>query len=367
MKTSAVSLKKNSYRVLVGSGILRNAGRYIAPLKLGTGAFVITNSRLQKNFGSAVRRALEACGVEVRFFTVPEGERSKSFSEVASLLAGLTAFDTKRQVFIVALGGGVVGDLAGFVASIYRRGIPYIQVPTTLLAQVDSSIGGKTAVDLEAGKNLAGTIYQPRLVLSDVDLLKTLPARQLRAGLAEVIKYAFIRDAELMRYLEKNIPRILKKDSACLEHIVARCAAIKARIVSLDEREERGIRTILNFGHTIGHAIEAAAGFRAYNHGEAVALGMLVAGSISRKLDLIRARDFCRMEELIVRAGLPVKIAGVSLSKVIDAHYHDKKFKGASNRFVLLSGIGKTLIMDNVALGLIRQAIAERMGLLAKV
>jgi 3-dehydroquinate synthase len=254
----------------------------------------------------------------------------------------------------------VIGDLGGFVASIYKRGIPYIQIPTTLLAQVDSSIGGKTAVDLSEGKNLVGAFYQPRLVFSDVKFIASLDERQMRSGLAEVIKYAAIKDRKLFGYLELNYKNILRRKISALEHIVQCCSAIKAGIVSVDEREERGLRTMLNFGHTVGHAIEAAARYKGYTHGEAIALGMLVACDISNRLDYLNTASCARIESLICNSGLPVKVRGVVMRDIISAHYRDKKFIGSRNRFVLLEAIGRAKIVQNVPLKVITASLKER-------
>jgi 3-dehydroquinate synthase len=360
MKSIKVSLKGNSYNIIAGSGVLVKLGGQLKKLKIGADAYIITNAYLKSKFGRILERSLRDFGFSLRFKLVPDAEKSKSLAQAARILADITAYDQKKKIFIVAFGGGVIGDLAGFTASIYRRGTPYIQVPTTLLAQVDSSIGGKTAVDLDQGKNLAGTFYQPRLVLSDIDLLKSLPRKQLVSALAEVIKYAVIKDPRLFVYLEKNMDRILAKNSGCLEFIVARCAHIKADIVSRDEKEALGLRTILNFGHTLGHAIEAAGSFNIYNHGEAVGLGMLCSCGISRSLGLLSQRDFERIEVLIRRAGLPRAIKGVNFNKIISSHYHDKKFIGAKNKFVLVKKIGQAMIKENIPLELINEALRER-------
>jgi 3-dehydroquinate synthase len=305
-------------------------------------------------------KGLKPYGFNYKFKVVPDSEKSKDIKVAALLIKDLAKFDLRKRTFIIALGGGVVGDLSGFVASVYKRGIPYIQVPTTLLAQVDSSIGGKTAVDLSEGKNLVGAFYQPRMVFSDISLLKTLSKRQLSSGLAEVIKYGIIRDSKLFLYLEKNYKDIINLKAETLEHIVRACVKIKSEIVSLDEREEKGLRTVLNFGHTIGHAVEAASGFNKYNHGEAIALGMLVALSISVKLGLIKETLSKRAELLINNVGLPVKISKVPLRRILSRYYHDKKFIGAKNRFVLTLGLGKTRIVKDIPLKLISSAIEER-------
>ncbi|MBM3246811.1 MAG: 3-dehydroquinate synthase [Candidatus Omnitrophica bacterium] len=360
MRTIKLNLNKRSYNIVAGGGIINLLGKYIAGLDIGSDAYIITNSLIKNKYAGALERALRQAGFTVKFKLVPDAESAKSIKMVSAVIEDIVRYDKKKRLFIIAFGGGVIGDLAGFIASIYKRGIPYIQVPTTLLAQVDSSIGGKTAVDLVKGKNLVGAFYQPRLVFSDVNTLKTLPPRQLRSGLAEVIKYGIIKDPRLFAYLEKNYADILARKGPVLEFIVGRCSRIKANIVQEDEREERGRRTILNFGHTIGHAIEAAANYKGYNHGEAVALGMLVACDISKALRLIDDEAAKRIKQLIGSTGLPVKIRKLCAKDIIEAHYHDKKFIGAKNKLVLIKGIGKTKIAQNLPLEIIRQALRKR-------
>ncbi|MFC1804754.1 3-dehydroquinate synthase [Candidatus Omnitrophota bacterium] len=360
MKTIRLNLKKRSYNIIVGSNLIARLGKHLKGLKLGQDAYIITNPAVKRLYGKKVRAALKKDGFSVRFKCVPDTEKSKSIKVVNAVIADLSQYDRKKKILIIALGGGVVGDLAGFVASIYKRGIDYIQIPTTLLAQVDSSIGGKTAVDLLEGKNLIGAFYQPRLVLSDVTLLSTLDKRQTRCGLSEVIKYGIIKDPVLFVYLEKNFRRILDHKRQPLEFIVSRCSRIKAGVVKMDEREEKGIRTILNFGHTIGHAIEKAAGFKGYNHGEAVAIGMLCAAEISQRLGLVSPGVKRRIEALIKAVGLPVKIKKLMLKSIIEAHYRDKKFRGARNRFVLITAIGRTKITEGVPLEVIKGILKKR-------
>jgi len=335
-------------------------GRHIAKLHIGHDAYVITNTAIKNKYGNVLDKILKHSGFNVRFKIIPDSEKSKSMEMSTSIIKDISLYDKKRQLFIIAFGGGVVGDLAGFVASIYKRGVAYIQIPTTLLAQVDSSIGGKTAVDLLEGKNLVGAFYQPRLVFSDVKFLNTLNQRQISSGLSEVIKYGIIKDRQLFFYLEKKYKDILALEPQALEYIVHRCSCIKASIVEHDEREEKGIRTILNLGHTVGHAIEAASNFKVYNHGEAIALGMLIAADISKKLSLINNAVSRRIENLIKIVGLPTRIKRVSLAHIIKAHYHDKKFIGRKNKFVLIKGIGKTKIVEIIPIGIIREAIKKR-------
>jgi len=360
MKTIKVNLKNRSYDIVVGAGILKSLGPRLKKLALGTDAYVITNSLIKNKYGKALVKSLKNSGFTARFKVVPDSERSKSIEMLSAVINDLASYDKKRRIFIIAFGGGVVGDLAGFIASVYKRGIAYVQVPTTLLAQVDSSIGGKTAVDLAYGKNLVGAFYQPRLVFSDVELLKTLGARQIRSGLAEVIKCAAIKDPYLFRYLEKKYRDVLSLKPGALELIVTRSSRIKSEVVRRDEKEALGIRTILNFGHTIGHAIEAAGGYKRYNHGEAIALGMLVAADLSSQLGILKDSQNKKIENLIKAVGLPVEIKNISLPRIIKAYYHDKKFIGAKSRLVLLKSIGKTKIEEGVPKEIVERAIKER-------
>ena len=362
MHVIKVNLNKRSYNILVGWDILKQLGKCLLKLNIGSDAYIITNSLIRKKFGLALESSLRHSGLSVRFKVVPDTEKSKSIETAAGVIKDIALYDKKKRIFIIAFGGGVIGDLGGFVASIYKRGIPYIQIPTTLLAQVDSSIGGKTAVDLSEGKNLVGAFYQPRLVFSDVKLISSLSPRQMRSGLAEVIKYALIKDAGLFVFLEKRYKDILCAEKDALGYIIQRCSAIKADVVRQDEREERLIRTILNFGHTAGHAIEAAAGYRGYTHGEAIALGMLVASQMSVALKLINESTFKRIEALIQKTGLPIKIRNVKLSGIINAHYRDKKFIGSRNRFVLIRAIGRTKIVENIPLEIIVSALKKRIN-----
>jgi len=355
-----VNLKKRSYDIIVGCGIIKYLGRYISRLHIGRDAYIITNAKIKNKYGGTLNRILKTSGISVRFKLVPDTEKSKSIEVAQRVLKDIAHYDKKKRLFIIGFGGGVIGDLSGFVASIYKRGIPYIQIPTSLLAQVDSAIGGKTAVDLMEAKNLIGAFYQPQLVISDVKFLKTLSARQICAGLAEVVKYGIIKDEKLFSYLEKRYRDVFSFKEQALEYIVKSCSLMKADFVRRDEREERGYRTILNFGHTLGHAIEAAGNFKRYNHGEAVALGMLAASEISRELKFIDSAIFSRIENLIKAMGLPGRIKKVRLGAIINAHYHDKKFEGSRNRFVLINGIAKARIVENIPLKVIKEAIRKR-------
>lgn len=360
MQIIKLKLGKRSYSIVVGVNIINTLGKYLLKLNIGQDAYIITNSAIKKRYGNKLKEALNNSGISSRFKVIPDSEKSKSIETAYSVIKDISRYDKKRRIFIIAFGGGVIGDVSGFIASIYKRGVPYIQLPTTLLAQVDSSIGGKTAVDLPQAKNLIGAFYQPRLVFSDIKFLGTLDKRQIRTGLAEVIKYGIIKDKQLFFYLEKNYKDILTYKLASLEYIVSHCSRIKADIVSKDEREEKGIRTILNFGHTAGHAIEAASGYKTYNHGEAISLGMIIAADISRYLGFITGQMLNRIERLIKAVGLPAEIKKLSLPTIINAHYRDKKFIGRKNRFVLIKVIGKTKIVENIPLELIKDAVKKR-------
>lgn len=359
MEKVKVSLGLRSYEIIIGSGIINSLGQYLRKLNIGSDAFIITNSFLKTKYGAKLSSVLTSSGFNFHYKIIADTEKSKSIQTASVVIKDLAKFDRKRKVFIIAFGGGVVGDLAGFVASVYKRGTSYIQIPTTLLAQVDSSIGGKTAVDLDSGKNLVGAYYQPKLVFTDVDFLKSLSKDQLCSGMAEVIKYALIKDKSLFSYLKNKNKEIIAGKITSLEKIVSACSKIKAKITGCDEKEALGIRTILNFGHTIGHAIEAAGGYRGYNHGQAVALGMIAAIDLSNKLNLVDAKLVADVTDLIKLYGLPVKIKGIGVDKIIKAHFHDKKFSGSENKFVLICGIGNAKIVRNIKLDLIKEVIGR--------
>jgi 3-dehydroquinate synthase len=350
MNSVRVSLKERPYNILIGAGLIRRAGAMIKRLNLGGGAVIVTNGRLARIACGELKSSLAAAGIACKAFLVPDSEKAKSDRVFIKLLNKLGSYDSNRSPFIIALGGGVVGDLAGFAASVYKRGIPYVQIPTTLLAQVDSAIGGKTAIDLPVAKNLAGSFYQPRLVISDTSLLKSLPARQVRSGFAECIKYGVIKDARLFEYLEKNYSKAIALDRAVLEHIVSRCSRIKADIVASDEFDKKDRRIILNYGHTIGHAIEGACGYSSrYTHGEAVAIGMLCAAEMSARLGLLKEKDRSRIESLVKKFSLPTKISGLDIRRIYNALLRDKKFVRGKNRLVLPSGIGRVRVVESVS------------------
>jgi 3-dehydroquinate synthase len=342
MQLVQVSLGNRSYVIQVGSGLLAQLGAECAKLKLGRRCALITDSNVGPHYAKTTLKALADAGFEPVLITVPAGEKSKCLVMVEKCHDQLAAHRLERRSFIVALGGGVVGDLAGFVAATYLRGIPFVQVPTTLLAQVDSSVGGKTGVNLKSGKNLVGAFYQPRLVLCDLATFKTLPKREYLSGLAEVIKYGIIYDAALFARLEQDLPKLLKRDPATLAEIVARCCEIKADVVGQDETES-GLRAILNFGHTIGHAIENSSGYGKFLHGEAIAIGQVAAAQLSAEILGLPQLAVARIEKLLVRAGLPVKITlnTVRRKKLLAAMLLDKKVSGGEVKFVLARELGK--------------------------
>ena len=359
MRIVQVPLGNRSYAIKVGGGLLARLGVECAQLKLGQRCAVITDSNVGKRFAQAALKSLTDAGFAPVLISVPAGEKSKRIAVVEKCYDQLAAHRLERKSFIVALGGGVVGDLAGFVAATYLRGIPFVQVPTTLLAQVDSSVGGKTGVNLKAGKNLVGAFYQPQLVLCDLDALKTLPKREYISGLAEVIKYGIIYDAKLFAQLERNLPKLLQRDAATLAAVVARCCEIKADVVGQDETES-GLRAILNFGHTIGHAIENSSGYGKFLHGEAIAIGQVAAAKLSQKILGLPTHDVARIEKLFARAGLPVKIKLnlVQRKKLFAAMKLDKKVSGGEIKFVLAEKIGKVVWEQKVAPDLIGQVLA---------
>jgi len=366
MRTARVNLRGDrDYPIYIGPGLLEKVGDFIAERDLGSEVFVISSPTISRLYERTLTGGLRRAGFkDNKMALVPDGERHKTIDSWRRLVNGLVRFDAgmNKRVVVVALGGGVVGDIAGFASAAYRRGIPFVQVPTTLLAMVDSSVGGKTGVNHPRGKNLVGAFHQPSLVAIDPDLLGTLPARELRAGLAEVVKYGVIRDERLFRYLERWAGEILDLSQRRLIRLIDRSCAIKARIVEADERETRGERTLLNFGHTVGHAIEAATGYKRYRHGEAIAVGMLCAADMACKLGLLDAEAAERLEGLIARFGLPTSATGCSPAEVWAALQHDKKFIRGTNRFVLSESIGKVKVVEGVPARVVKRAIRDRLA-----
>jgi 3-dehydroquinate synthase len=339
-----VPLGNRSYDIKIGPGLIHKLGTECARLKLGQRCAIITDTNVGRQYAKPAYNALVQAGFEPSLVIVPAGETAKSLKSVHSCYDRLASHRLERKSFIVALGGGVVGDLAGFVAATYLRGIPFVQVPTTLLAHVDSSVGGKTGVNLKAGKNLVGAFHQPRLVLCDLEALATLPAREFRAGLAEIIKYGIIYDAALFARLERDLPKLLRRESKKLGEVIARCCEIKADVVGQDETES-GLRAILNFGHTIGHGLEAISSYGKYLHGEAISIGQVAAAKLSTALAGLPEKDAARIMELFQRAGLPteVKLNTSQRPKLLAAMKLDKKVSNGEIKFVLAKKIGQVV------------------------
>jgi 3-dehydroquinate synthase len=360
VRTVEVPLGQRSYQIKIAPQLLPRLGAECRRLKLGTRCAIITDAKVGPLFAKVALQSLRQAGFEPILITVPSGETAKSLANVQRCYDQLAANRLERKSFIVALGGGVVGDLAGFVAATYLRGIPFVQVPTTLLAQVDSSVGGKTGVNLRAGKNLVGAFHQPRLVLCDLDTLKTLPPREFRAGLAEVIKYGIIYDPELFERLERDMPKLLRKRPAVLGPIIAGCCAIKADVVGQDETES-GLRAILNFGHTIGHALEAISSYGKYLHGEAISVGQVAAAQLSCALTALPPEHAARITALFKRAGLPVqaKLTPAQQKALFAAMQLDKKVSAGEVKFVLAQRIGKVVWGQRVPEAAILQALAS--------
>jgi len=356
MKTVTVELADRSYRILIAAGLLKKAGSLLKETGLSGKTIVITNPTVKGLYGDTLLQSLNSKGFETHTLEVADGEQYKTLDTAAYLYKSLSKLYAERGSTIIALGGGVIGDLAGFVASTYQRGVPLIQIPTTLLAQVDSSIGGKVAVNHEQLKNNIGTFYQPGLVICDAGLLKTLSEADFYNGIAEVIKSASIKDNEFFCFIEDNIDAIKARETGILEEIVCRSAGIKAKVVFRDETD-LGIRSILNFGHTIGHAVETVSQFR-MAHGGAVAIGMVAASAISNKMGILSDYELDRLKKLIARFGLPVEISGHKSDEILKAMKHDKKVSEGRIKFVLPKTIGDVFITDEVDLTLVREVLS---------
>ena len=348
MKTVHVNLGPRSYDIEIGSGNLREAVKFCDAEQDDAHAVVITDSNVDELYSEHVGDALEESGAQIDILVVEAGEQSKASEVAADLWEQLLDQGADRKTVVVALGGGVVGDLAGFVAATFGRGLRFVQIPTTLLAQVDSSVGGKVGINLPGGKNMVGAFWQPCGVLIDVDVLQSLPDREYRAGLAEVVKYGVIQDAEFFAYLEANIETVNARDAAVLTYIVERCCRLKADVVELDEREETGLRSILNYGHTFGHAFEAATEYESLLHGEGVAIGMMCAARLAERLGRIDAAFVERQRKLLEAFGLPLDVPDVERDELIEFMYRDKKVERGKLRFVLPTRLGHVELVDGV-------------------
>jgi len=358
-QTVPVDTGAQRYDILIGSGLLDAAPSWHG-LPRAAQALIVSNTAVAPLYAARLRRALAGLYGKVSVLELPDGEQHKDWATLNLIFDRLLGDGADRQTVLFALGGGVVGDITGFAAACYMRGVPFVQVPTTLLAQVDSSVGGKTAINHPAGKNMIGAFYQPQRVVCDLDTLRTLPPRELRAGLAEVIKYGPIADAGFLDWIDAHLDALLAGDPAALAHAVRRSCEIKAWVVGQDERES-GLRAILNFGHTFGHAIEAGLGYGEWLHGEAVGCGMVMAADLSARLGLVTAGIAARLQRLLGRAGLPVRGPDLGASRWLELMRVDKKAQAGEIRFVLIDGPGRA-VLRAVPDATVRQVLAAHAG-----
>jgi 3-dehydroquinate synthase len=356
MRTIDVALGARSYPIHIGDDLLPRIAEFCEPLG-ATSIAIVTNDVLERLHLPAVAGSLARAGMHTTSIVIPDGESHKTMETWSGILDRLLAARLDRKSLLVALGGGVIGDLGGFAAAVYQRGIPFVQVPTTLLSQVDSSVGGKTGVNHPAGKNMIGAFYQPRLVLIDTGTLVTLPDRELRAGLAEVIKYGLIRDRGFFEWLERNVERLLRRDHDALVHAIETSCRHKAEVVANDETEQ-GERALLNLGHTFGHAIEAGLGYGEWLHGEAVATGTVLAARLSARLGWLAASDVERIERIFKTCGLPTDAPRLGPDRYLELMAHDKKSIGGRIRLILLRGIGDAVVWGDTPLAALRETVA---------
>ncbi len=347
MQTLTVELGDRSYPIHIGPGLIDRAD-LIVPHLAQKRVVIVTNTTVGPLYLEALTKALVGAGIEAASVVLPDGEEYKDWQTLNLIFDALLQSRAERKTTLIALGGGVIGDMTGFAAACYQRGVPFIQVPTTLLSQVDSSVGGKTGINHPLGKNMIGAFYQPKLVLADTETLKTLPARELSAGLAEVIKYGLIRDAEFLAWLEANMDKLRALDPEAISHAIYRSCEIKAQVVAQDEREG-GLRAILNLGHTFGHAIETGMGYGNWLHGEAVAAGMVMAAEASRRKGWLTEADVERIRAVIRAAGLPDTAPDLGVERYLEYMGHDKKVEAGRIRFVLLKKIGEAVITTDLA------------------
>ncbi len=348
LRTVRVDLGQNGYDIEIGAGILDRVGPFLAKRRRVSHAVVVTDTNVENPHATRAVESIKRTGAEVDLLVIEPGEPSKSIESAAQLWKKLLELGTDRKSVVVPVGGGVVGDLAGFIAATFARGIAMVQVPTSLLAQVDSSVGGKTGINLPGAKNMVGAFWQPAGVLIDTETLDTLKDREYRSGLAEVVKYGVILDADLFAYLEANVEGLCRRDHDVLSEVVARCCRLKADVVAADEREETGHRAILNYGHTFGHAFEAVAGYGELLHGEGVAIGMLCASRLAEMLGRVDARLTQRQHDLLEALHLPVEVPDMDRDRLIEVMQHDKKVEHGHLRFVLPTKMGHVELVSDV-------------------
>ena len=356
-----VALGKDSYDIVIGHGLAAQLSAFVKERDYSRQALIVTDTNVGPLYGEKTAETLRQAGLSPFIYTVPAGEPSKSLAVAEGIYTAVIEHGLDRKSPVFALGGGVVGDLAGFIASTYMRGVPFIQLPTSLLAQVDSSVGGKVAVNHALGKNLIGAFYQPKGVFMDLSMMESLPKREIATGLGEIIKYGIIYDADFFVYLEQHADAVLALEREAAVHMIARSCEIKAAVVSEDEKES-GLRRILNFGHTMAHAIEKETGYIRYNHGEAVAIGMIGAADISARLGMVSADDVARVEALVERMQLPTQAEGCTVDAMYRDIFHDKKTINGKVNWVLMQGIGKVTCRNDVPEDIVREAMAARIG-----
>ena len=361
MQTLTVGMAERSYPIYIGSGLLRNVADLLLPHLPQKRAMIVTNTTVAPLYLDALTARLRACGVNCGNIVLADGEQYKNADSIGAIYNELLSSRSERGTPLIALGGGVIGDMTGFAAATYLRGVPFIQIPTTLLAQVDSSVGGKTGINHPLGKNMIGAFYQPRVVLADTDTLDTLPDKELSAGLAEVIKYGLIRDLPFLAWLEGNMEKLRARDKAALQYAITRSCRNKAAVVAADERES-GERALLNLGHTFGHAIENGMGYGVWLHGEAIAAGTRMAADLSRRLGWLSEAEVERVCALLLRAGLPSSAPALGVEKYLQLMGLDKKVEGGKMRFVLLKGLGCGVVSGDVADTLLRQTLESCSG-----
>lgn len=350
-----VSLGNRSYDIHIGTGNLAEIGPILITTEPVAHAVVITDTNVQQ-YANSVAQSIAAEGADVAVLTIEAGEMSKSPATAATLWEEVLKEGADRKTIVVAVGGGVVGDLAGFVAATFARGLDFVQVPTTLLAQVDSSVGGKTGINLSSAKNMVGAFWQPLTVIIDTDVLSTLPERDFVAGLAEVIKYGMIQDQEFFNYLEQHLFELKDRNADVLRYVVSRCCRLKADVVEADERETSGRRAILNYGHTFAHALEAASGYGELMHGEAVSIGMICAARLAESMNRIDASVSARQHALLQALGLPVTVPNLDIDMLMDLMMHDKKVEYGKLRFILPDRLGNVELVSDVPQELVRAA-----------
>ncbi len=355
--TVRVNLAERSYDIEIGAGNLGHTGPFLTRCGKVSHAVVITDENVQQPHAIRVAESLTEASVEVDIVAVEPGEPSKSFEMAAGLWEGLLELGADRRSVVVAVGGGVVGDLAGFIAATYARGIRFFQVPTSLLAQVDSSVGGKVGINLPGAKNMVGAFLQPLGVLIDTATLETLPPREYRSGLGEVVKYGVILDAELFDYLEAHAAGLLERDPGVLAHVIGRCCRLKADVVEQDEREETGVRAVLNYGHTFAHPLESLCGYGEILHGEAVAIGMLCASRLAERIGRVDAELTRRQHKLLSALGLPVAMPELDRDRIIETMMHDKKVEHGKLRFVLPDRMGHVELVGEIDPSDVRAAL----------